>query len=95
MLAVIWQDLRAETENSILLFESARQLAMYISQVHHLSDKEKQQIEKNGYAVICPDDGGKDRLIADNDAIHDMEYPRGSVSYSSVCCNDQREWEIS
>lgn len=95
MLAVIWQDLRAERENSILLFESAEQMAAYIKCEHKLTLTEYQRIKKDKYAVICPDAEGKDRLIGDDDAIHDMGYPRGSVSYTMVDCNDQREWDIT
>ena len=91
MLAVIWQDLRAEMENSILLFENAEQMAVYISYEHGLKVGEKEQIVKDGYAVLSVNDDGQLYLLRDNNSI--IEAPRGSFSYTAVDCNDQREWE--
>ncbi|KKL90425.1 hypothetical protein LCGC14_1904760, partial [marine sediment metagenome] len=70
MLAVISQDLCAPMENGILLFESVEQMAMYIKCVHELTPTEWQQIEKDKYAVICPDGEGKDRLDKDDNEEH-------------------------
>lgn len=94
MLAVIWQDLRAEAENSVILFESTKQMARYVQCEHKLTQEEYERIAEQGYAIICPNEEGKGKLTGDDDEIHRMEYPRGSVSYGSVCCNDQREWEV-
>ena len=94
MLAVIWQDLCAEMENSILLFENSNQMARYIQCEHKLTNHERKIIAERGSVILCTRDDGTYYLAKDADEIHYTEYPRGSVSYTSVCCNDQREWEM-
>lgn len=90
MLAVISQDLRAEMENGVLLFESVKQMAAYLKHEYGLTTKEWQQIEKDKFAILHTREDGTYYLVSEDT----VNPPRGSVSFASVYCNDQREWEI-